>query len=191
MKVCNFIKACIAIIALSAATVGHADVISDASAWSHSGDTSTEVTNPTTDSLRLYYFKGTYFCAGCGNNYWDFSTTATTSGAGSFDFSYNAFNAWFHAGSDLTFFVNGVQQGFFGGYDIHASQTLTFSAGDTILIRAHETNGDSNPSVEGTIVLSNFQGAFAVPEPGSIALMGLGMLGVAVSRRKSRRTKPA
>jgi hypothetical protein len=186
MKTKTVISTFVAAIALAAASFASATPINSAAAWTSSGVNTTTVTNPTADALSLYYYKGDYFCAGCGNNYWNFSTVATSTGTGTFDFTYNAFNAWFMATSDVTFLVNGVEQAKFYGYDIANSVSLNVHAGDAITVLAHESNGDSNPQVFGTIGMKNFGGAFAadVPEPASITLIGAGLFGVAAARKR-------
>lgn len=115
---------------------------------------------------------------------------APSSGNSSFDFSYNAFNGWFEAYSTLSFYLNDIFQ---VQYENGTFRTQNFSVnqGDTIRIQAYETNYDSQPFVNGAVQLSNFAGPFAIPEPANIALMGLGLVGFAASRRKSAKSKNA
>lgn len=180
------LKVLTAAVLMAAASFADASVIGSASSWTSGGANTTTVTNPTADELQLYYYKGNYYCAGCGNNYWSFSTVADQSGTGTFDFTYNAFDAWYMATSDISFQVNGATKAYFPGYSIANSVALDVNAGDTITVVAHEYNYDGTGFVNGTIVMDNFGGAFAanVPEPTSIALLGAGLLGVCVARRK-------
>lgn len=189
MKIKSIAASVVATLAFAAASSAHAGLITQSSSWTSSGVNITTVTNPTADTLQLYYRKGDYYCAGCGNNYWNFDTVASTSGTGTFNFSYDAFNAWYMATSDLTFLVNGVQQAKYYGYSIADSLSLNVHAGDQIRVLAHEYNYDGTGFVQGSVRLTNFGGAFAaVPEPASVALMGLGLFGVAAARRKSAKS---
>jgi hypothetical protein len=190
MKIKSFVSSAVAVLVLAAASAASAAPISNASAWSTSGEDFTAATNPSEGVVDLTYSKGTYFCAGCGNNYWNFSVVAPSSGNGSFDFTYNAFNGWFMAGSNLSFYLNDIFQAQYGN-NTSGTQNFLVNQGDTIRIQAYETNGDSQPYIDGKIQLSNFEGSFAVPEPTTTALLGLGLLGFAASRRKSAKNKHA
>ncbi|WLI89531.1 PEP-CTERM sorting domain-containing protein [Massilia sp. R2A-15] len=187
MNIKSFISAVFAVVALTASSLSAAASISDAAAWTSAGANTTSVTNTAAGVLSMHYNKGIYFCAGCGYNYWNFDTVASTTGTGGFDMNYDAFNGWFMAGSNLQILLNGVNVQTFGN-NTHTHVDLTVNAGDQIRFLAFETNGDSQPEIWGDIGLSNFSGAFApadVPEPGSIALLGLGLAGFAAARRKS------
>ena len=191
MKISSLLRPLIIAFAF-AASVAQAGAIDTAASWTASGNADvTTITNSST-GLDLFYKRGDYFCAGCGDNYFNFTTTVDTTGTGGFDFDYQAFNGWYLAGSDLTILVNNVAVASFGGDNIQDLFSFAFTAGDTLALRAHQTNNDSQPEVFGRIVMNNFTGVFApsqVPEPASLALMGLGLLGAAAARRKSARQK--
>ena len=131
--------------------------INETASWSVTGDANDSAVTKTATGIELFYSRGTYYCAGCGDNYFSFTTTVDNTGTGGVDFSYNAFNGWFMSGSDLTFLVNGNAIAAFGGYDIHDSVSFNFTAGDVLELRAHETNYDSQPYIEGRIAMSNFK----------------------------------
>jgi hypothetical protein len=190
MNLKNLFRALVAVAAFAAASVSQATPLTDPAAWTASGNADLTSVTGTPTGINLYYRKGDYFCAGCGDNYFMFETTVANTGAGSFDFSYNAFNGWFMAGSDLTILVNNVVVGAYGN-GASGAFSFGFTAGDVLKLTAHETNFDSQPVIDGTISLNNFGGALdsAVPEPASIALLGLGLLGVAAARRMAARRK--
>jgi hypothetical protein len=186
----SFISAAIAFLAITASSLSTAAPISDAAAWTSGGADSTSVTNPADGVLKMNYYKGYYYCAGCGGNSWGFDTVAGVTGSGGFDVDYSAFNGWYMADSNLQVFLNGNNVANFGN-GAQAHLDLTVNAGDLIHFGFYETNYDSQPEVMGSATLSNFSGAFAVPEPGSVALLGLGLAGFAVARRKSAKGRRA
>jgi hypothetical protein len=167
----------------SIASFANAGPIGSSDSWSASGADSVSVTNRQDGGITLSYFKGDYFCAGCGNNYWEFKTQLDNAGKVSFDIDYTAFNGWYMAGSSLTLLVNDMAVVSYTTNTYKGNFSYDFQAGDVLKFLAYETNYDLQPNVWGNIVLTNIQGG-EVPEPASLALLGLGMLGVGMVRRK-------
>lgn len=181
----TFLRRAIAAIGLATiASFANAGAINDSASWTMSGADQTSATNTQEGSVKLSYYKGYYYCAGCGDNYWEFKTQIDNAGTISFDIAYGAFNGWYMAGSNLSLLINDTTVASYGnGYTGNFSHD--FQAGDVLKFVAFETNYDSQPEVWGNVVLSNIQGAASdVPEPASIALLGLGMLGLGMVRRK-------
>lgn len=184
MNVTSLLRAFTIAAAFGATSAAHAGAITDPASWLISGNADTTTVTSTAGGANLFYAKGTYFCAGCGDNYFKFETTVDRTGTGGLDFSYNAFNGWYLAASDLTILVNDVAVAYFGN---NAQDTFSyaFTAGDILGFIAHEYNYDSQDYIDGNVSLSKLSGVLSVPEPGSLALMGLGLLAAVAARRKS------
>ena len=74
-----------------------------------------------------------------------------------------------------------------GNYGTSALTTFSYTvltSGNYVLSAGVKNSGDNSGASE--LQISNFAVATNVPEPASMALMGLGLLGVAALRRKSR-----
>ena len=185
MNIRHLFRAFFAVAAFAATSLIQASPITNPASWTTSGNGDVTTVTATAGGVDLYYKKGSYFCAGCGSNYFNYSTTVTATGTGGVDFSYNAFNAWFMADSNLTVLVNNIAIGIYGN-GANSTFSHAFTAGDNLRFTGYMTNFDSQPEIWGTIALTNFSGALIgeVPEPASIALFGLGLFGVAAARRR-------
>jgi hypothetical protein len=97
--------------------------------------------------------------------------------------------------SGLNFYVNGALTNLAGGYFgnvynwngtiVSGSFSTSVHAGDTVTFGAFSADGCCGPSVS-TITAFDAPVAAAVPEPATVALFGLGLLGVAGLRARRR-----
>jgi len=167
--------------------------ITDPSTWSGSGP-GTQTITAIPGGIQFDYHVGSFFCAGCGTNYWAFQTIAPETGTLSFNYTYNLFSAWFQASSGLYVRINGGPVAILDPFNPNdgsasgsGSLSLSLVAGDFLDFIVQEYNFDSAPDIGGTITLTQLSGATgeaSVPAPGALALLGLGLLGLGGLRRK-------
>jgi len=170
-----------------ATTTVQADYLAPAD-WSASLSSSNnsryEIGNPNPSAIELvYWFNSTdVYYSGVSAT---FSTTATQTGALTFDWSYAWFHEWYLPSASLTFFANSasgvVENTVYSsnvgpGALVSGSTTLNLSQGYSWGVRASGRNSDSNTDISGIVTLS------ALPSPGAIAL--LGAVGLVGNRRR-------
>ena len=169
-----------------ATTTVQADYLAPAD-WSASLSSSNnsryEIRNPNPSAIELvYWFNSTDVYSGVSAT---FSTTATQTGALTFDWSYAWFHAWYLPSASLTFFANSasgvVENTVYSsnvgpGALVSGSTTLNLSQGYSWGLRVGGRNYDSSSSLSGIVTLSQ------LPSPGAIAL--LGAVGLVGNRRR-------
>ena len=170
-----------------ATTTVQADYLAPAD-WSASLSSSNnsryEIGNPNPSAIELIYlFNSTDVYSGVSAT---FSTTATQTGALTFDWSYRFWHEWAGTSASLTFFANSASglventvysaTPAYQGTFVSGSTTLNLSQGYSWGLRVGGRNYDSSSSRVGIVTLSQ------LPSPGAIAL--LGAVGLVGNRRR-------
>ena len=148
------------------------------SSWNVSGWFASSNTAGVTPFPGDNYFAST----GCVNHYCTLSQTLSTSPGGTYDLSF-AFNPGMNvssSGADTQIFWDGTMVADVGlgalGWTVFTIDNLLASSASTTL----QFSGYQNPAYNGVDAVS----VVAVPEPLSIALLGMGLAAFGLSRRR-------